>query len=213
MERFAAAQRSEPDGGDDEIVREVRAGAFARFEVLVRRHTRRVERAVAGVLRDGRDVEDAVQQTFLQAFVGLRGFAGSASFSTWLTRIAVNEALTRARRARLEPRGAWPLLQAAPTPGAAPDEAAASHEAIARVQAAVGRLPAHHREVFRLRHVDGLSIIQVAAQLGTTPEAVKVRLYRTRLVLRRALEAPRAAGRAPAAAAAPERLWTRGGSG
>ncbi len=212
---LGAAVQIALDAPDEEIVREVRAGAFARFEVLVRRHTRRVHHAVRAVLRDDRDTEDAVQQAFLQAFVGLRAFGGTASFSTWLTRIAVNEALMRTRRARHEVRAAWGVLEAVPAPDAAPDEAAASREAMALVQRAVRRLPRQHREVFRLRHVEGLSIADAAARLGITVNAAKLRLHRTRLVLRRALrDAPRRpAGRTPSVVGTPERWWTGGGRG
>jgi RNA polymerase sigma-70 factor (ECF subfamily) len=171
---------------DEQLVREVRAGAFARFELLVRRHASRVHRAVRGVLRNERDVEDAVQQTFLQAFVGLRSFEGNASFSTWVTRIALNEALMRTRRARLDGRPvALAVVEAVPSRATPPDDAAASREAIARVQGAVGRLPASHREVFRLRHVEGLSLAQAANRLGITEAAAKLRLHRARAVLRR----------------------------
>jgi RNA polymerase sigma-70 factor (ECF subfamily) len=183
------AERIEVDPtSDEELVREVRAGAFARFELLVRRHAGRVHRAVRSILRNERDCEDAAQQTFLQAFVGLRAFEGSASFATWVTRIAINEALMRARRARLDARpAALALVEAFPSEDAAPDDAAASREAIARVQRAVGRLPASHREVFRLRHVEGLSLAQAAGQLGITEAAAKLRLHRARAVLRRAV--------------------------
>ncbi len=188
--RHATRMAVDDDRSDEEIVREVRAGAFAEFEVLVRRHARRVHRAVRSVLRgDEEDVEDAAQQAYLQAFVALRAFAGDASFATWLTRIAVNEARMRLRRARLERRGGGPgelALVAAPYEGG-PERAAASREALALVQRAVHALPPRHRDAFRLRHVDGLSVTETAARLGVSPDAVKVRLHRARRVLRLAL--------------------------
>jgi RNA polymerase sigma-70 factor, ECF subfamily len=203
------AERFEGEpASDEEIVREVRAGAFARFETLVRRHGARVHHAVRGVLSNERDVEDAVQQTFLQAFVGLRAFAGHASFSTWVTRIAVNEALMRARRARLDARPATlAIVEAVPSGDAAPDDAAASREAVARVQRAVGRLTPAHREVFRLRHVEGLSLAQAAARLGITEAAAKLRLHRARVVLRRAVTE----GASSKDVAAPRVRWSTGG--
>ncbi len=173
---------------DEELVREVRGGAFARFELLVRRHAARVHRAVRGILRNERDVEDAVQQTFLQAFVALRTFEGSAAFSTWVTRIALNEALMRTRRARLDARPvAVAVVEAVPSGDVPPDDAVASREAIGRVQRAVGRLPAAHRELFRLRHVEGMSLAQAAGRLGIMEAAAKLRLHRARAVLRRAV--------------------------
>lgn len=193
---------------DEEIVREVRAGAFARFEVLVRRHAARARHAARTVLRNERDVEDAVQQALLQAFVGLRTFDGAASFSTWLTRIALNEALMRARRARREARPAWTVLDGVASSASPPDEAAATREALARVRRGIARLPTRHREVLRLRHVDGLAIADVAARLGITVGAAKLRLHRARLVLRRAV-----GDGAPELSERPDRRWTGSGRG
>ena len=172
---------------DEELVRRVRAGAFGAFEVLVRRHGRRVERAVRSVLRDPADVEDAVQQALLQAFVGLRGFAGASTFATWVTRIGLNEALMRVRRSVREGLRVVDADEVATEPARAPDEEAASREAVRLVARAVGRLPRRHREVFRLRHVEGLTVLQTAARLGVTEAAVKLRLHRARIVLRGAL--------------------------
>jgi RNA polymerase sigma-70 factor (ECF subfamily) len=200
MEAARAAALDEAT--DQEIVREVRAGAFARFEVLVRRHSGRARHAVRSILRNERDVEDAVQQALLQAFVGLRTFDGAASFATWLSRIALNEALMRARRARREARPAWAVLDGVASPAAPPDEAAASREALAQVRRGIARLPASHREVLRLRHVEGLPIAEVAARLGISEGAAKLRLHRARLVLRRTI--------GEGAAGQPERRWTGG---
>jgi RNA polymerase sigma-70 factor (ECF subfamily) len=173
---------------DSQLVLEARAGGLAAFEALVRRHARRVQRVVRTVLRNDRDVEDVAQQAFLHAFVGLAGFEGSASFSTWITRIALNEAILRLRRARRAARYEGselePLLPSA-APG--PEETAAARETLAQLRRAVRRLPPHQREVFRLRHVEGLSITETAARLGISETAVKLRVHRSRITLRRAL--------------------------
>src|SRR5438270_8308646 len=83
---------------DEEIVRRVVAGDNAMFEILMRRHNQRIYRAVRAVLRDNDEVEDVMQQAYVNAYEHLDQFAGNAQFSTWLTRIAVNEALARRRR-------------------------------------------------------------------------------------------------------------------
>ena len=174
---------------DAEVVRRVRAGERALFEVLVRRHDRRVYRTVRAVLRDEDEVEDAMQQAWVQAYLHLGAFQGSAAFSTWLVRIAANEALQRLRR-----RG--PI---APVPeveeqedvmgrGEDPEERAAAREALRLLERAVDALPPHHRLVFVLREVEGLSTAETAAALGIAEEAAKVRLHRARAALRRALE-------------------------
>ena len=84
---------------DAEVVRRVIGGEPALFEVLMRRHNQRVYRAVRSVLRDDGECEDAMQQAWLDAYAHLGQFQGTAAFTTWLTRIALNEALTRVRRA------------------------------------------------------------------------------------------------------------------
>lgn len=173
---------------DEELVARVRAGAFGVFEALVRRHARRVHRAVRSILRDDAEVEDAVQQAFLQAFVAIRRFEGTATFSTWMTRIAVNEALMRARRARRARLHVVPDPERLESESAGPEQQAAARELVAAVGAAVRRLPPQHREALQLRCVEGLSVTQAAARLGVSEAAVKVRLSRARRGLRRALE-------------------------
>jgi RNA polymerase sigma-70 factor (ECF subfamily) len=195
---------------DEELVARVRAGAFGVFETLVRRHARRVHRAVRSILRDESDVEDAVQQAFLQAFVAIRGFEGAAAFSTWMTRIAVNEALMRARQARRGPLYVVPDPELLPSGTAGPEQRAAARELVEAVGAAVRRLPARHRETLQLRCIEGLSVTQAAARLGVSEAAVKIRLSRARRVLRRALEPDeRVAGARPRTVPRPgERAFT-----
>jgi RNA polymerase sigma-70 factor (ECF subfamily) len=185
------------DATDEELVARVRAGAFAVFEVLVRRHARRVHRAVRSVLRDEADVEDAMQQAFLQAFVAIRGFEGAAAFSTWMTRIAVNEALMRARQARRGPLHVVPDPEVLPSSASGPEERASARELVEAVGVAIRRLPAGHRETLQLRCLEGLSVTQAAARLGVTEAAVKIRLSRARRLLRRALEPERTGGTRP----------------
>src|SRR5512138_2689363 len=89
---------------DREVVRRVRAGETALFEVLMRRHDQRVYRTVRAILRDEDEAEDAMQQAWIQAYLHLGDFEGTSAFSTWLVRIAANEALQRVRkRTRLAP--------------------------------------------------------------------------------------------------------------
>src|SRR4051812_22292203 len=85
---------------DEDLVQRVCAGEVAMFEHLMRRHNPRVYRAARAILRDDSEAEDVMQDTFVRAYEHLPQFAGRALFSTWLTRIAVNEALARVRRSR-----------------------------------------------------------------------------------------------------------------
>src|SRR5687768_8593011 len=83
---------------DEEIVSRVMAGETGLFEVLMRRHNQRVYRAARAILRDDREAEDVMQEAYVNAYTHLAQFGGRAKFSTWLIRIAVYEALARARR-------------------------------------------------------------------------------------------------------------------
>lgn len=185
--------------GDAELVRRIRAGEPALFELLIRRHNPRVYRAIRAILRDEDEVEDAMQQAYLHAFAALDGFAGTAAFSTWLTRIAVNEALGRLRgRGRTVALDdgdgeTEPVASADAPPAETPEDAAAAREAMGFVQRAVDRLPLPYRTVFVLREIEQLSSVDTAEALGISEDLVKVRLHRARRALRELLAA--AAGR------------------
>ena len=85
---------------DDAVIRQVLDGNPAQFELLMRRYNERVYRAARAIVRDEQEAEDVMQQAYVNAFTHLRQFRGSARFSTWLTRIAINESLARVRRHR-----------------------------------------------------------------------------------------------------------------
>ena len=83
---------------DEEVVRRVCAGEPALFEIVMRRYNPRLFRVARAIVRDDAEAEDVLQQAYVNAFSHLQQFAGEARFSTWLTRIATNEALARVRR-------------------------------------------------------------------------------------------------------------------
>src|ERR687897_2796511 len=94
----SAVVREDTDQSDAETIRQVLDGNTAMFELLMRRYNERVYRAARAIVRDEQEAEDVMQQAYVNAFTHLRQFNGSAQFSTWLTRIAINEALARVRR-------------------------------------------------------------------------------------------------------------------
>ncbi len=187
LERLAAEGPAAGAPGDAEVVRRVLAGETALFELLMRRHDQRVYRAVRSILHDEAEAEDAMQQTWLLAWTGLSGFAGASAFSTWLVRIAVNEALGRARR---RARGAAAISLAGAAEGAmgvpddSPEERATGAESRRILERSIDRLPQPYRTVFVLREVEQLSTAETADALGLSEDAVKVRLHRARLALR-----------------------------
>src|SRR5688572_33461009 len=87
------AQAAADELTDETIIDRVRRGEVALYEILVRRHNQRLYRTIRAILRDDRDVEDVMQQAYVDAYTHLDQFRGTAKFSTWLTRIAVNRAI------------------------------------------------------------------------------------------------------------------------
>ena len=177
---------------DGEVVAQVLEGQTALFEILMRRYNERVYRAARAIVRDDKEAEDVMQQAYVNAYANLRQFNGQARFSTWLTRIAINEALARVRRlGRYEPfDDEFPKVESLMTAGSNydnPERQAFGGELRALLEWAIDRLPDGAREVFVLREVEGLSTAEVAESIGVSEDVVKTRLSRARAALRRDL--------------------------
>ena len=176
---------------DMETIQQVLDGNTAMFELLMRRYNERIYRAARSIVRDEQEAEDVMQQAYVNAFTHLRQFNGSAQFSTWLTRIAINEALARVRR-----RGRYeafdddlstvePFMSS--NPAQSPERQAFAGELRGLLEWAIDAMPDGMREVFVLREVEGLSTSEVAECLGVSDDVVKTRLSRGRAILRRLL--------------------------
>jgi RNA polymerase sigma-70 factor, ECF subfamily len=176
---------------DEEVVARVLSGDVGMFRVLMARHNQRLYRAVRAVLKDEHQAEDVMQETYLRAFSHLKDFAGMSRFSTWLTRIAVHEALFRLRRAALTPVHAVGDLTEleAMSNTASPEATIAHRQLVAIVERAVDQLPEGYRDVFVLRAVDGLTVAEAAEVLEVSEEAVKTRTFRANEKLREVIEA------------------------
>jgi RNA polymerase sigma-70 factor, ECF subfamily len=177
---------------DEDVIGRVLAGDKGLFEILMRRYNTRLYRAVRGIVRNEAEVEDVLQQTYVNAYGHLTQFDGRAMFSTWLTRIAVHEALARARRSGrylhldLEDVTLAGVMAGAPAMPD-PERLAQSCELRTFLERAIDRLPDGTREVFILRQIDGMNTAEVADVLGVTDIVVKTRLSRARAALRRDL--------------------------
>ena len=176
---------------DEGIVQAMLDGHTALFELLMRRYNERLYRAARAITRDDREAEDVMQQAYVNAFAHLRQFKGHAQFATWLTRIAVNEALARVRRrGRYEPFDEDPAEVDTVVPlrsSSDPERQALASELRDLLEWAIDALPAGAREVFMLREVEGLNTADTAASLGVSEDVVKTRLSRARTALRRSL--------------------------
>jgi len=174
---------------DEEVVSRVLGGETALFEIIMRRYNQRLYRVAQSILRNDAEAEDVMQDAYVRAYQHLGQFEGRAKFSTWLTRIAVHEALARAhRRSRVqeldaEPSGGYmdPLISNTPDP----EQQVSDHELVALLQTAVLALPTSYRSVLMLRDIEEMSTTETAQALDLTEENVKVRLHRARALLRR----------------------------
>ena len=186
---FEAADANDTD---EALVARARARDSTAFELLMRRHNQRVYRVVRSILRDADEIEDVIQQAYLQAFVHLDQFGGAARWSTWVCRIAINEALARVRG-----RGRFVSIEAASeadmtdfdrVPAGDPERVAAGRELGHMVEQAIDGLPEIYRAVLIMREVEGMSTNEAAAVLEVEPEVIKTRLHRARASLRGAIE-------------------------
>ena len=186
------------------LIGRLKAGEEQAFEELVRTFGGRLLAVARRYVRTEEDAQDVVQSAYLNAFRALGRFQGSCQLSTWLHRIVVNTALMKLRTRRRRPEES--IEDLLPTFqddghhveqfsdwGSQADARIEQRQAHATVQACIGRLPDNYREVLVLRDIEELSTQEVAASLGMTTTAVKVRLHRARqalsTLLRRELDA------------------------
>jgi len=172
----------------------LRAGDRAEFARLVEAYSTPIYRLALRMLANPQEAEDVLQTTFLKAFQHLPEFEGRSSLSTWLYRIAANEALMLLRRRRPEiSLDDEPDEDALPRPmqfadwGQLPERELLSSEARNKLDLAIQKLPEKLRVVFLLRDVEGLSIKETSEALDLSETAVKTRLLRARLNLREQL--------------------------
>jgi RNA polymerase sigma-70 factor (ECF subfamily) len=199
MQTLALAA-TELDALDDgTLVERARNRDGAAVRLIMQRHNRRLFRVARGVLHDDAEAEDVVQEAYVRAFTHLDGFRGEAQLSTWLTRIALNEALGRLRRQRtmvglkdidaIDDQGEARVIYLPSARQDSDPEAAAARAQVRRLlERAVDELPDSFRMVFVLRDIEEMSTEETASHLGLRPETVKTRLHRARRLLRQLLD-------------------------
>ncbi|SRR6266540_1698907 len=165
-----------------ELLEQAKAGDLEAFAEFMHAFERRIRTVVYRLLDDARDVDEAVQDTFVQAWRNLERFRGDAAPSTWLYRIAVNEALMRRRRKTV------PTTELQETTVAGGEDAFAAADARAFLIDRLRRLPAELRAAVVLRDLEGLSNEEVAQALEISLAAAKSRIHRARMQLRAELE-------------------------
>jgi RNA polymerase sigma-70 factor (ECF subfamily) len=183
---------------DAGLVQRMRARDTGAFEILMRRYNRRLYRVARSLLRDGAEAEDAVQEAYLSAYRAMGEFRAEAAIATWLTRIVVNECMTRLRR-RARRDNIMPIVAAnVRLPGESdtmpeepsavdddtPDRALLRAEVRDLLERKIDELPRDFRAVFVMRSVEELSVEETAQCLGIPVATVRTRHFRARGMLR-----------------------------
>lgn len=190
---MAAEKLAYAELDETELAALFRRGDAGAVRFIATANNQRLFRAAWAVLRDRTEAEDAVQSAYLKAFAAIDSFEGRSKLSTWLTRIVINEALTRRRSARRhaareEAEAMRPALgrdhdSRGSTSPPTPEQLAAQKELRLLLEQAVGRLPVIYRVAFILREIEGMSVDEVAAALNILPATVKTRHFRARQML------------------------------
>jgi RNA polymerase sigma-70 factor, ECF subfamily len=192
---YAATVSKHDDPGaasDETLVDLARQFDETAVRILVQRYNRRLYRVARAVVRDDSEAEDVVQEAHMRAFASLDKFRGESSFSTWITRIALNAALGRLRRRRptvvleaMENKSADEArVIIFPSAIANPEQAMARSQVRELLEQAVEDLPEPFRVVLVLRDIEDMSIEETAGHLGLKPATVKTRLHRARKLMR-----------------------------
>lgn len=180
---------------DDAVLADLfRARDSGAVRFIATQNNQRLFRAAWAVLKDGGEAEDAVQSGYLKAFAAIDSFEGRSKLSTWLTRIVINEALTRRRTARRRA----PLIGEADASGTesgraddagysasqpTPEQYVANVQLQQALEQALGRLPDIYRIVFILREIEEMTVDETAVALDILPATVKTRFFRARQML------------------------------
>jgi RNA polymerase sigma-70 factor, ECF subfamily len=191
MEFIGTLEKAKSESySDEEIVDRVKGGEVALYEIIMRRYNQRLYRVARAVLRDDAEAEDVMQDAYVRAYQHLDQFAGRSLFSTWLTRIALHEALSRLRLRNRNQQfddigrdgesSMNNMVESSPDPEQNASRAELSH----LLEEALLGLPEQYRTVVMLRDVEGMSTAETASALDLTEDNVKIRLHRGRAMAR-----------------------------
>lgn len=175
---------------DMEVVARVTAGEKELFELLMRRYNQRLYRTARAYSIPDSDCDDLIQQSYIKAYQSLSHFRGDAQFSTWITRILINECLMYKRKSKaltdVSDQEEWD--SSLPGDLLTPERSMLREELRELLESAIEKLPEEYRMVYMMREVEELSVKETADCLSITEGNVKVRLHRARNLLRKQLE-------------------------
>jgi len=190
VDPILAKQQRELD--DTEVIARVLGGETALYEIIMRRYNERLYRVARAILHDDGEAEDVMQDAYVRAYRSLGQFEGRSAFATWLTRIAVNEALQRRKqRMKMEPidfqNGAEDHIMELAALGDSPEQNYGRQEITGILEQAIAALPEQYRVVYMLREVEEMSTEETAESLELSEENVRIRLHRARGLLKKYL--------------------------
>lgn len=178
---------------DEELVTHIRNGTTRLFEVIMRRYNQRLYRIVKSYVTGEEEVKDILQTAYIKAYENLGQFRGDARFGTWMTRIAINEALKAAKQQKrysdlhtVQPDGYPGNTHRSDAAG--PEKQAIRADLKKLLEEAVESLDPIYRSVYMMREIEQMNTRETAECLEITEENVKVRLHRARQMLRGELE-------------------------
>ena len=177
---------------DKDIVERILLGEKALYEILVRRNNQKLYRILRGYLKNEMDVKDAMQETYMKAFEKLFQFNHEAEFSTWLIRIAINEALARLKAFKKsfklidhsESVSNLDSSQANIIQELNPERKMIQKETVAFLEKAIDELKPKYRAPFVMQEAEGMSVKEISECLGISVSNVKVRLHRARTMIK-----------------------------
>lgn len=184
------------DLADEQLIEQFTKGCARSYEELIRRYETKVHNLAMRLTRNSEDAEEVLQDVFVTVYRKIEGFEGKAKFSSWLYRITVNAAFMKLRKRRQEqavslddmmPHYQNKVIAQRNAFGSHADSMAINNEIREALEQAINKLPEDYRAVFILRDIDGLSNKAVGDILDLSIPAVKSRLHRSRLMLRKRL--------------------------
>ncbi len=183
---------------DNEVINEIKGGSNEAFEELVQRYESKVYNLAIRFTRNHEDAEEVLQDVFTSVYRKIEGFEGKSAFSSWIYRVVVNAAFMKLRKRKqsptvsmedLSPSARQEFVEQHPTHIVQSDISSMNRELREVLEQSITRLPDEYRAVYVLRDIDGLSNQEVGEILDLSIPAVKSRLHRSRLMLRKKLQA------------------------
>lgn len=174
---------------EKEIVQKVLAGEKGLYEILLRRNNQKMYRVLRGYLADSKDIEDAMQETYLAAYEKLWQYRLDSAFSTWLIRIAINKALYRIKKNNQTVSLTFEddSIKDIKDKDHTPENKLIQMEAKQMLETAIGQLEQKYRSAYIMKEIEGMSIAEIADCLDLSASNVKVRIHRAKAMIKESL--------------------------